>query len=489
MKPNPFKRTRWTRTCEDVRVFVRYVLVVSFTSGFIISCGERVDSRVATLTSVVTDQANIEVQERIKAYQKRVRDSPKDPIVVGNLGVVYELHGFSDEALLAYEYATDLDPISLKWPYYHAILLGARFDLEHAIDQVTIAIDRNPDYAPAWLQKGRFLLDASEHEEALMCFQHAESIGDDPYAVLGQALAYLGLNRPDDVLRAIDRIGSLRQHPNVRRLRANALIYLDRKEEANTILDGLITYDPILWDDPIAEEKNEHGVNHMSVQISQAVGFLRNESYESAVKILTELRSKYPTNRSVLHTLGSALELAGNKAEALDVLREGIHYHPDFYVLRTAVASLLMNSGQSDEALKHLDKAIEIDPRLHWAYSQKAQILMREKRWLEASRMLDLAIGIKNDDADLYAYLGISLGFLDRWPEAANLFRVAISINQDHIPAYINLARAETILNNEENALAAIENARSRGATEAMLASVEKQREQIRRMKINTVTQ
>lgn len=488
-KSNRSMIVRTNLVLRYLRNSARAVPVIAITLSLIISCSETVDSRVSTLTSVVTDQANIQVRERIEDYQRRVSENPTDPIAVGNLGVVYELHGFSEEALIAYDYATTLDPRALKWPYYHAILLAARFDLEHALDRITVAIDRNPDYAPAWFQKGRFLLDASKYDEALACFQHAETISDDPYAVLGQAHAYLGLDRPDEVIQSIERLDSLYQHPNVRRLRANALVRLGEKEEASKLLDGLATYKPILWKDPIAEEKDEHGVNHMSVRLAQAAGLLRNESYDAAIQLLTELRGTYRTNRSVLHALGAAHELVGNTTLALSIFEEGIQHHPDFYVLRTAIASLLMNVGQYDEALEHVDQAIEIDPKLHYAYSQKAQLLMRKRQWLEASHMLDLAIGIKNDDADLYTYLGICMGFLDRWPEASNLFRVAISVNRNHIPAYINLARAETILNDEESALAALENARSLGASEAMLASVKRQRDQISRLRIDTAKQ
>lgn len=491
LKLHDYRRTLGVFTVRRLGEFTRCVFAISCLLGLLSSCGDAIDPRAMALTSVVTNQANIQVQDRIQEYQNRVAENPKDPIAVGNLGVIYELHGFSEDALVAYEYATELDPDGLKWPYYHAILLAARFDLEHAIDRVTIAVNRDPNYAPAWLQKGRFLLDASQYKEALACFEHAKTITDDPYAILGQAHAYLGLDKPNDVIKSIERkeMESISRHPNVRRLRANALVRLGEREEASKLLGELNTFKPIRWDDPIAEEKNEHGVNHMSIRLAQAVRLLRNESYDSALVLLTDLREKYPTNRSVLHALGGAYELAGYTTQALSAFEEAIRLHPDFYVLRTAVASLLMNLGQIEEALKHVNKAIEIDPQMHWAYSQKAQLLMRKRQWLEASHMLDLAIGIKNDDADLHTYLGICLGFLDRWPEAANLFRLAISTNDDHIPAYINLARAETILGNDESALAALENARRRGASDAMLASVVKQRDQISRMKIKTVKQ
>lgn len=470
------------------RVYVGTFFVIT-TLLVLTSCGESDESRVIALTSVVTDEADEKVQERIAEYQAQVLADPTDANAVGDLGVVYELHGFSEEALIAYELATTLQPDEFRWPYYHSILLAARFDLEYAIEKVSEAIENRSDYAPAWFHKGRMLLDSNRFDEALECFELASRITDDPYAHLGQAHAYMGLNDPDTALAALSQTKQLFQHVNVQRLRATALIRSGDREQGSKILDGLPNAPPIRWDDPIAEEKNEHAVNHMIGQLSQAVRLIQARSHRQALMLLSELRLEYPTNKHVLHLLLSVYELRGDRGEALNIAEEGIKYHPDFYVFRTAAARLLSARGDNSQALVHLDRAIEIDPKLHWAYSQKAQLLMGQQRWLEASHLLDEAIGLKDEDADLYTYLGICLGFMDRWPEAANLYRVAISIDPKHVPAYINLARAETILKNEEEALEALENAKLHGASATMLANVQQQRDQIKSMQIETVSQ
>lgn len=437
----------------------------------------------------MTDEADEKVRERIDEYQVRVAANPTDAEAIGELGVIFELHGFSSEALNAYELAAELKPDEFKWPYYHSILLAARFDLEQALERINDAIEKNPDYAPAWFQKGKLLLDSSRFVEALECFEYAAQISDDPYAQLGQAHAYMGLGEPDSALASIDRTGQLSQHVNVQRLRAQALIRIGRRDEGSALLDGLPTAAPIRWSDPIAEQKNDHAVDHLIVQLSHAVRLIRARSFGPALLLLSDLRDEYPTNKHVLHLLSSVYELRGEPNQALRILEVAIQHHPDFYVLRTATASILSALGDRESAVEQLNKAIEIDPKLHWAYSQKAQLLMEEKKWLEASHLLDQAIGLKDDDADLYTYLGICLGFIGRWPEAANIFRAALSIDSQHVPAYINLARAETILQNEESALAALESARKHGASEAMLASVERQRTQIKQMRIQTVSQ
>ena len=472
-----------------IRLFTVRVAIGSIVMALLLvgGCADRIDRRVSKLTSVLADEAHAEVQEKIIEYQQRVEATPLDATAIGNLGVVYELHGFPEEALEAYELAETLEPDEFRWRYYQSILMAARFDLEHALEKIAEAVERQPDYAPAWFHKGKMLLDSNRFEEALATFQHAKQLTDDPYAHLGQALAYMELNEPQAALDSINKTGFLMQHVNVKRLRANALMRVGRRDEGAVLLKGLPTATMIRWRDPVAEAKNEHAVDHLVIRVFNAIQLVRNESYEQAKTVLEELNSEYPTNRQVIHVLSAVYEQLGDHDQALAMLYSGIRHHPDFYAYRTAVASLLKDLGKRDEALTHIDKAIEIAPNLHWGYSQKGQILMEQKRWLEASHMLDKAIGMKGDDVDLYTYLGICLGFMNRWPEAANLFQVAISIDPEHVPGLINLARAETFLLNEDGAIEALEKARRHGASDALLASVEKQRTLIKQMQIETV--
>ena len=448
---------------------------------------DNVSNRALSLTTVTIDQADEEVQRRIAEYQQRVAADLTDATAIGQLGVVYELHGFSSEALDAYELAAALDPTAFRWPYYHGILLAARFDLEQAMVRIDRALTLRPDYAPALIQKGKLLLDSGQYAEALDIYQTAERRTDDPYVFVGQGLAHLGLNQPTAALAALAKAGPLTRHANVQRLRGTALIRSGRREAGAALLEGLPNAPAILWEDPVAEEKEQHAVDHFIMKMNHVARLIRAQSYESALLVLEELRHVRPENKHVLHLLSTVQEALGNDSQALATLTEGIELHPTFYVLRTAAASLLKKNGEIKAAKEHLDEAIKVEPGLHWAYAQKAQILMEEKKWMEASDLLDHAIGIKHDDADLYTYLGICLGFLDRWPEAVNLYRTAVSIDPTNVPSHIHLARAETILGNEEEALAAIENARLHGAPANMLATLERQRVQIKQMQIDRV--
>lgn len=479
--------TQRRRPSRRDKISLTSLLLLGLAALLLTGCGKDLTARTVELTTVDVSQADEEVQEKMRSYQKRVAAEPGNASFVGELGILFELHGFSHESLTAYEIAETLAPEEFRWSYYHAILLAARFDLDTAIVKIDEAILKQPDYAPALIQKGKLLLDQSKYAEALEAFLLAAEDSIDPYVYIGQALAHLELDAPDAALSALANTGRLTEHTNVKRLRATAMIRLGRQEEAKRLLDGLPQLPAIRWADPIAEAKGEHAVQHFINKLNDAIQLIRARAYESSLVLLMGMQQERPHNKHVLHFLSSAYEGVGNDEAALQTLEFGMQHHPDFYVYYTTAASLLEKKGEVDKAIQYLDDALEIDPNLHWAYEQKARILMERKEWLAASLLLDQAIGLKEDDADLYTYLGICMGFLDRWPEAANLYKVAISIDDKHVPSYINLARAETFLGNETAALKAMTDAQRYGASNAMLASLQQQRNQIKRMNINVV--
>ncbi len=458
---------------------------------FTVSCTEKesIEARVLALAAVDVSEADTNVQSQIAVFQERAATEAGNAKAVGDLGVVFELHGFSAEALEAYELASALDPSSFRWTYYRGILLAARFDRTLALETIEEAIAKRPDYGPAWLHKGKVELEVAAFDQARQSFRQAETLTEDPYARLGQAMALLELDDPSAAVVLISETAELANDSNAQRLLGTALIRSGQIEKGSEILANFPYADRAHWRDPIAEEKNKYVADNFNARLIRTVNLIRAQDYESALGMLADLRIEHPNNKHVLHLLSSVYELRGHTEQAYKMLQEGIRLHPKFYVFRTALASFLKNQGQLDEAANQLDVAISIDPKVHWAYSQKALLFMEQKKWLEASQLLDQAIGLRNDDADLYTYLGICMGFLHRWPEAANLYRVALTIDPEHVPSYINLARAETILNNEEEALRALAAARKYGANPTLLASVERQRKQIKRMQIDQVGQ
>lgn len=465
------------------------VVHITLVALVLSACSDSLDSKIHELTQIDSQVANKDVREKISEYQGYVKANPSDATAIGNLGIVYELHGLSDAALDAYEIAEQLARNEFKWPYYRALLLAKRFERESALVQFNKAIALQPNYGPAWIQKGTLQLEAGALQEALSSFQQAAEVTDDPYTHVGQALVYLELDEPKKALALINELGEFGEERQVQRMKANALIRTGEVDRGSQLLANLPKGEPIGWDDPVAMEKWQHSADNVNTSLIQVVSLIRAQNYERALLILADLKAKMPDNKHVLHLLSNVYEARGNYGEALKVAQRGIELHPDFYVFRTSAANILKAMGNVSAAFEHLDAAIEIAPNLHWAYVDKAKILMELKRWDEASEYLGTAIELKSDEADLYTHRGICFGFMNRWREAAELFRVALAIDDKHVPSYINLARAETFLNNEEEASNALNAARVNGASDSLIAAVEEQRKQIKQMKINRISQ
>lgn len=443
------------------------------------------ENTVVELASVELSEASEVVQQEISKHQAKVKENPTDAQLIGELGVMYELHGFSAQALTAYALASQLNKDESRWPYYEAILLSARFDAERALERLDSAIALNPEYGPAWLNKGNIELDRGNFSGALSAFERAEDLSDEPYAYVGQSLALFGLQDYQVALNLLNQAEVINSHPDVIRLRARILIAQGNRDTGSKLLDGLPRHvEPVLFRDPVAEEKAAFSVENFSSQLADITALIKESELQAALNLIFKLRESRPTNKHLLNLLSDTYELLQQPDQALRILSLGIEHHPEFYPLRTSAARILRSQGELVEALVHLDAAIEFEPQLSWAYTYKAQILMTQKNWLSAIEVLDQAIRIDPEDVDLYTHLGISLGFLNRWPEASYFFKQAVALDETHVPSYLNLVRAHTILGNEEEALSALESAREQGASQSQLSDLIRQREQIKQMQI-----
>ena len=106
------------------------------------------------------------IQEKLELAQQ----NPKSDLHRGRLAMAYDANGFREEAVTTYSQAQQLSPNSFRWPYLKAHLLAAMGDIENAVLNIDQAISINPDYAPAYIQKGVWQLDQGFSEQARESF-------------------------------------------------------------------------------------------------------------------------------------------------------------------------------------------------------------------------------------------------------------------------------------------------------------------------------
>ena len=93
------------------------------------------------------------VAEKIAAADAAVRERPKSGDLWGRLGIVYDIHHFSDHALDCYETASELDSKEWRWPYFSGIVLRET-DQSAALEKFARAAELQPAHAPLQLYLG-----------------------------------------------------------------------------------------------------------------------------------------------------------------------------------------------------------------------------------------------------------------------------------------------------------------------------------------------
>jgi len=173
--------------------------------------------------------------------------------------------------------------------------------------------------------------------------------------------------------------------------------------------------------------------------------------------------------------LGNALSKAGNRTEAIDLLREAQRVYPDDFWInlqlayelfeddppkpgeavsfyRTALAlrsdspavvySLavaLSKQGDYSEAASTCRKAIELKSDYFRAYFALGNALHHQHRYTEAEQALRKAIDLDTTSAEAYVNLGNTLHKLARLAEAENSYQTAAELQQDMPEPWLNL--------------------------------------------------
>ena len=413
----------------------------------------------------------------IEEYEQLASNAPDDPKAQGNLGIVYELHGYLQDAISQYELAASLDIREPRWYYYQALILATHFDRRAALNALVKAMNIEPTYVPGWLYRGTWFLQLDNPAQALSAFERAQELGSQLPAVVGIAQAHLALGESEKVIEQLSHLDLDRLHPMLLNLLGKAYLRSGDPRRGRGILQNIKSIPQISWDDPWINETGKFKGDTLARRLDYSQLLLGMNRNEDALKVLEDLVEGYPENRKVIFNLGIAYQINGRTVEALQILEKGLVLYPDYYPYLTGLANLLQVQGENERALSLLDQAIALDPDAAQAYEQKGRIFSDAKDWENARLNFAVARRLEPTNPNTLLHLGMALGFLHDWPQASNLFQEAIVIDPGFIPAYVSLARALSILGQFDDARDIVSDLEDMGAPErnirALLAEIE----------------
>ena len=378
--------------------------------------------------------------------------------------MAYDANGFKDAAIESYQAATELDNDELRWPYLLALAHRSQGNLEGAIEAVDIAISRDSNNVPSFLAKGYWLLELGQYENAITVLESVESkvrSEQDTVAIkVGMAQAKLESGQARIASGILDSVPSkYSSHSYIAQLRQRILRELGQVDVGLEATGSDSTFEQLIWSDPIAGEVVEYtrGLSGESLLARELMEVGRTED---ALSLAESLRERYPTEISPVLLLISVHAKMNQPLEAGRVLEKGLLDFPSDYELRFNYALHSEQMQDFDAALKHYRETIKLQPDFLPAYEGAVDLLIGMNDIAAASALLKEAIQL-NPSSSLYYKLGVIDGSQGNWLSSLEYLEAASKLDEDHAAIFAHLALSLGELGRFEEALDAIEKARS----------------------------
>jgi tetratricopeptide (TPR) repeat protein len=146
-------------------------------------------------------------QDALASYEKAIEINPDSHLAWLSKGNALFALGKPDEALAAFDRALETRPESyITWHNRGSLLRDALGNLPEAIASYDKAIAINPNFYHAWQDKGFALAKSGQNYQAIESFKKAININPNDYkAWVGRGIALSSLNKMDEALAAFER--------------------------------------------------------------------------------------------------------------------------------------------------------------------------------------------------------------------------------------------------------------------------------------------
>ncbi|HSF51526.1 MAG TPA: tetratricopeptide repeat protein [Nitrososphaeraceae archaeon] len=273
------------------------------------------------------------------------------------------------------------------------------------------AIEINPQYVNAYINKGIALFVLVRNEEAIKCYDKAIEI--DPHV----SMSYY--------------------------LKGRILLAVGRYEEAIVCCDKAIEIDPY---DTMSYYNKGNALSALG-RYEEAIDY-----YDKAIAINSQDAEAY-------YYKGVILSILGRNEEAIVCCDKAIEINPQYALAYYYKGAALSDLGRYEEAIVCYDKTIEINPQDADAHLARGIALSTLGRKEEAIACFDKTIEINPQDASAYYNKGIVLSVLGRYEEAIVCDDKSLTIDPNYSDALNGKAFALANLGKNEEALPLIEKA------------------------------
>jgi tetratricopeptide (TPR) repeat protein len=311
-----------------------------------------------------------------------------------------------------------------KWNYNVGLLYKALNQYSEAVDELSASVKQKDDIVAYRLQRGDILMRTGNQKKAVKDFEKVA-----------------------------------RKHPKAQIRYANALLSLNRFDEARSVFEKYLESGDRSFrgDAYLGMGHAYYGVSNIpeaqrfyrlattlkretpSLQSGIANTHLSKHEYQTALNLFDRVIKKDSTYRHAY--LGRAVAYYGLKKYELaladfkkagDALDENNKFYADLFVTKGFAEYYLKQNAKAEE---DFTKAIRLDPNRYEALAGMSSIRIDQKRFSEAGQFLSKALMFEKTYDRMWSNYGNLLLHFDMFKKAYGIFKNAVSLNPSNINA------------------------------------------------------
>ena len=270
--------------------------------------------------------------------------------------------------------------------------LRANGEMVESLDVLNRAIELNPNYAEALVNRGLIRLSQENKPKALADLELAHKL-----------------------------------KPHIKQIWE---LVVGLKVEAQEYSDAIVLLNNMIEIDPEDEKR----------LATLALCYQHLKDFNSAIEAYNKVLAIKPDYADAYYNMGNALKDQGKLEEAIEAYNKALAINPDHADAYNNMGITLKDQGKLEEAMEAFNKALAIKPDNADAYNNMGITLKEQGRLEEAIEACNKALAIKPDYAQAYNNMGNALQDQSKLEEAIEAYNKALAIKPDYAKAFWNLS-------------------------------------------------
>ena len=372
------------------------------------------------------------------------------------LGRAFAKKGSYELALEQFEKQLKNDPHYPELRHSYGLTLIRLGKEEEGLEQITIARDLAPEYAPIRTDLGNLYKEKAEKLKANIDPQYEgdletagkeDALKESKLLMEKAIMEYEAAAKYDPFDESIKyRLALLYDHAGYpdkfkKKLREYAV---QNMQDNPDYAIGIVLDQLGRPDEAIIHYKAAARINPTAVDIHNKLGtaLFKRGSYEEARSHFAESLRIEPDNELAHHSLAMASVQQGDLENAIKHYAIAIKLTPESAEFHNNMGVALFKSNNFMESVKHYHRAIDLNPRYAMAYNNLANVLVEQGRFDEAIKNYHMALKIRPDYPEALNNTGVAFARQEKYQAAIEYFVKALRLNPNYLQARTNLELA-----------------------------------------------